>query len=585
MASSNPRLLAPLALGLLAVIALAITVVITGRDEVAQPAVAGDYRAVGPSPCLGSEGTIGIRQSGQFLSLSGPDGVGGKARLDGQSLGGQMRRVAGTIDCADGRTLHLVGRVRGGEHGALSGTLDGHPLTAVRSEDPAPAGTPSAGDKSPAAAPKPLGKSVAAFLLALGVAMVAARLAGTLLTRLGQPRVIGEILAGLVLGPTVLGALAPDLQAHIFPADLLPALGIAANLGLVFFMFLVGLELDVGQMKRTLGRAAAISNVSIVLPMSLGLVIAVPLYSVLAPDTPFLAFALFMGVAMSITAFPVLARVLKERGMLDRPIGALVLACAAFDDVTAWCLIALATAAATSGSAAEAVRTAALAVGCCLVLAFVVRPLLARAQGAYERDGRLSDGWLVAIFAGLLGTAYVTEEIGIAVIFGAFAFGLAMPRHPELRASLTRRLRDFTDLLLLPLFFAYTGLRTDVGLLDRPVLWWITGLLILIAIVGKLVGAAIAARATGYDWRASAVIGALMNTRGLTELIVLNLALEAGVLSDALFASLVLMALVTTAMAGPLLRLLDPDGRYGALDPNSPPLEPAPAVPERAIAV
>ena len=271
-----------------------------------------------------------------------------------------------------------------------------------------------------------------------------------------------------------------------------------------------------------------------------------------------------MGVAMSITAFPVLARILVERRMLKRPVGALTLTCAAIDDVTAWFLIALATAVATAGTGGEVAQTIGLAVAFCLVMALLARPLLGRVSKAYDEAGRVPGAWLAAIFAGVLLSAFVTEEIGIAVIFGGFVAGMIMPRHAGLTEDVTRRIEDFVVVLLLPMFFAYTGLKTNVGLLDRPVLWWITGLLILVAIVGKFVGAAIAARLTGFDWRASAVIGTLMNTRGLTELIVLNLALEKGVISDALFAALVLMALVTTFMAGPLLKLFDPDNSYGA---------------------
>jgi Kef-type K+ transport system membrane component KefB len=337
----------------------------------------------------------------------------------------------------------------------------------------------------------------------------------------------------------------------------------------------------------------AISNTSVALPMILGLAVALPLYPLLATDTKFVAFALFMGVAMSITAFPVLARILVERRMLKRPVGALTLACAAIDDVTAWFLIALATAVATSGSGGEVASTIALAVGFCLVMAFLARPLVARVSTAYDEAGRVPGGWVVAIFAGVLVSAFATEEMGIAVIFGGFVAGMIMPRHAGLTEDVTRRMEDFVVVLLLPMFFAYTGLKTDIGLLDRPVLWWITGLLIAVAIVGKFFGAAIAARLTGFDWRASAVIGTLMNTRGLTELIVLNLALEKGVISNALFAALVLMALVTTFMAGPLLKLFDPDNSFGA--PLEEELEearklsrvefPELAVPERSVLV
>jgi Kef-type K+ transport system membrane component KefB len=337
-----------------------------------------------------------------------------------------------------------------------------------------------------------------------------------------------------------------------------------AQLGLIFYMFLVGLEVDLSQLKGRIGQVAAISNVSVALPMMLGLAVALPIYELVGPDKKFVAFALFMGVSMSITAFPVLARILVERRMLKRPVGALALACAAIDDVTAWFLIALATAVAVAGSGTDVAETIILAVAFCLVMGFAIRPLMARVSGAYDEAGRVPGGWVVAIFAGVLLSAYTTEEIGIALIFGAFVMGLIMPRHTGLTEDVTGRIEDFTVTLLLPLFFAFTGLKTDMGLLDRPELWLMTGVLLVVAMVGKLFGAAIAARLTGFSFRDSAVIGTLMNTRGLTELIVLNLALEKGVISDALFAMLVIMALVTTLMAGPLLRLLDPRNELGA---------------------
>lgn len=408
------------------------------------------------------------------------------------------------------------------------------------------------------------GKLIASFFIAVAIVMIVARLFGLLAVRLRQPRVMGEVVAGIALGPTILGAVSPSLQATVFPSDILPAFGIVANLGLIFYMFLVGLELDASQLKGRLTQAAAISNASVALPMLLGIAAALPLYTLLGPDKKFVAFALFMGVSMSITAFPVLARILVERRMLKRPVGALALACAAIDDVTAWFLIALATAVAVAGSGSDVVQTIALAIVFCLVMGLLVRPLIARVSTAFDEAGRVPGVWVAVIFAGVLISAFVTETIGIALIFGGFIMGMVMPRNAGLTEDVTRRMEDFVVVLLLPMFFAYTGLRTNVGLLDRPVLWLITGVLIVIAIVGKLFGAMIAARVSGFDWRASAVIGTLMNTRGLTELIVLNLALEQGVISEALFAALVLMALVTTFMAGPLLRLLDPKNEFGA---------------------
>jgi Kef-type K+ transport system membrane component KefB len=428
-----------------------------------------------------------------------------------------------------------------------------------------PSGLPPSGEKFTAVkARESFGHLVAVFLLAAAIVMLVARLFGAAAVRVSQPRVMGEVVAGIVLGPTIFGWLAPGLQAAVFPTDILPAFGIAANLGLVFYMFLVGLELDPKQLKGRMSQAAAISNTSVALPMILGIAVALPLYKLVGPDKKFVAFALFMGVAMSITAFPVLARILTERRMLKRPVGALTLACAAIDDVTAWFLIALATAVATSGGTSDVIKTIALALGFTAFMFLVVKRLIARASDAFDEAGRVPGGWIVAIFAGILLSAYATEEIGIAVIFGAFIMGMVMPRNAGLTEDVTHRIEDFVVILLLPMFFAYTGLRTNIGLLDRPLLWGITLLLIAVAVIGKFFGAMIAARLSGFSWKPAAVIGTLMNTRGLTELIVLNLALEKGVISDSLFAMLVIMALVTTFMAGPLLKRLDRNYEYSS---------------------
>ena len=381
--------------------------------------------------------------------------------------------------------------------------------------------------------------------------------------KVGQPYVMGEVIAGICLGPSVFGAISANAQAWAFPTDILPAFGVVANLGLIFYMFLVGLEVDRGQLKGKAAQAAAISNASVAVPMLLGIAVALPLYKLVGPNKKFVSFAIFMGVAMSITAFPVLARILSERRMLNRPVGALTIACAAIDDVTAWFLIALAITISVSGTFGDVVKTIGEAVAFTLLMVFVVRRIVARMAAAYDQVGRIPPVWFAGIIVGVLLSAYITETINIAFIFGAFIMGMIMPRHSRMNEEITRRIEDFVVTLLLPLFFAYTGLRMNVGLLDRPELWLLTLLLIAIAIVGKLAGAAIAARVAGYDWKASAVIGSLMNTRGLTELIVLNLALDVGAISNALFAMLVIMAVVTTLMAGPLLKLLDPKNEYG----------------------
>jgi Kef-type K+ transport system membrane component KefB len=499
--------------------------------------VVGEYGLSPRSDCLG--GRLEIVEAGDAVELHGGSAKGKGSYEDGA--------LTAELECGKAGTVELEGQAQGRriDLSLSSGEAGVERLTAQKTRE--------------------FDETLAVFFLAVVVVMLAARLFGLLAVKVSQPRVMGEVVAGITLGPTILGALLPGVQGALFPQDILPFIGVVANLGLIFYMFLVGLELDPAQLRGRVWQAAAISNASVALPLVLGVLVAVPVYGLVGPpDTNFLAFALYIGVAMSITAFPVLARILVERRMLKRPVGALALACAAIDDVTAWVLIALATALAVAGGIGEVVTTIALAAVFCMVMVMGVRPLLARVSQAYDEAGRVPPGWIAAIFAGVLLSAYTTEEIGIALIFGAFVMGMIMPRRAELTEDVTRRVEDFVVTLLLPLFFAYTGLRTDIGLLDRPALWLLTLVLILVAVVGKLLGAMVAARVTGFPWRSSAVIGVLMNTRGLTELIVLNLALEAGVISEALFAALVIMALVTTFMAGPTLKLLDPRNELGA---------------------
>ena len=522
--------------------------------------IEGLYKLSPRSTCFG--GTFDLEKDGSEYALSARGQELGTVAYDDEKGG-----VAGDVECTRGGSARLKGT---GVDRNIN-NLQLIPLDEARPAQPGgellttPSGLPPGGERFTATKQREsFGHLLAAFFIAVAVVMLIARLFGLLAVKIKQPRVMGEVVAGICLGPTVFGALTPALQAQIFSTDILPAIGVVANLGLIFYLFLVGLEVDPNQLKGRAGQAAAISNASVALPMILGIAVALPIYELVGPDKKFIAFALFMGVAMSITAFPVLARILVERRMLKRPVGALAIACAAIDDVTAWFLIALATAVAVAGSGSEVVVTIALAVAFCLLMAFIARPLLARVSTAFDEAGRVPGGWVAAIFAGVLLSAFVTEMIGIAVIFGAFIMGMIMPRNAGLTEDVTRRMEDFTVILLLPLFFAYTGLRTNIGLLDRPELWLMCLVLITVAITGKMLGAFIAARLTGFKTRAAAVIGTLMNTRGLTELIVLNLALEKGVISDALFAMLVIMALVTTFMAGPLLRLLDPRNELGA---------------------
>jgi len=511
-------------------------------------AIIGEYSLAPRSACLGPKLEVDGHPDIELL-------VKGKVVGDGRYEDG---RITGELTCpSDDKDKVVAGE-------AVDRTL--RLLLLPAGSEPPEVGQPLPPDTERVSAEeqREAGNRYAAFFIAAAVIMLAARAMGSLSVALGQPRVMGEVVAGIALGPTVLGALVPEVQTALFPKDIVPFIGVVAQLGLIFYMFLVGLEIDVSQLRGRVGQVAAISNASVALPMVLGIAVALPIYELVGPDKKFIAFALFMGVSMSITAFPVLARILVERRMLKRPVGALALACAAVDDVTAWFLIALATAVAVAGSGGAVIETIVLAVVFCLVMGVAVRPLLARASTAYDEAGRVPAGWIAAIFAGVLLCAFTTETIGVALIFGAFVMGLVMPRHAGLTEDVTRRIEDYVVTLLLPLFFAFTGLRTNIGLLDRPELWLLTGVLLAVAVFGKLFGAMIAARITGFDWRSSAVIGTLMNTRGLTELIVLNLALEKGVISEALFAMLVIMALVTTFMAGPALKLLDPRNELGA---------------------
>jgi Kef-type K+ transport system membrane component KefB len=505
--------------------------------------IAGEYKVSPRSDCVGG-----------IVDLSGDSTV--KVGAGGTELGGALHYSKGTID-------GTVDCKRGGR-AQVMGTAQDRQLSLTFKPLPA-AGTPTAPAQTVTAQKqREVEKTFAAFFIAVAIVMLAARLLGVLFARFGQPRVMGEVTAGILLGPTLLGKVFPGVEANIFPTDITPYIAVSANLGLIFYMFLVGLEIDPAQLKGRLTRAAVISNGSVTFAMLLGISVAVPIYGLVGPDKPFLGFALFMGVTMSITAFPILARILVERRMIKRPLGAVALACAAMDDVTAWFLIALASAVAAGGGGGGVLVKIGLVIVFAIFMFTVVRRLLARASTAFDEAGRIPASWIVAIFAGILISAFTTEVIGIAIIFGAFIMGAVMPRHSGITEDVTHRIEDFVVTLLLPLFFAATGLRTNLFLLDRPALWLLTLALIAVAMTGKLFGATMMARFSGLPWRESTVIGTLMNTRGLTELIVLNLALEKGVISEALFASLVIMALFTTFLTGPLLKLLDPENRFGA---------------------
>jgi Kef-type K+ transport system membrane component KefB/nucleotide-binding universal stress UspA family protein len=398
------------------------------------------------------------------------------------------------------------------------------------------------------------------LLIQIGVVLVAARVVGYAFRLIKQPQVVGEMVAGIVLGPSLLGWAAPAFSATLFPAESLGVLGTLSQVGLLLFMFLVGLELD-PRLLRGRGEAAVVtSHVSIVAPFLLGSVLALFLYPRLSDaSVDFVGFALFMGAAMSVTAFPVLARILAERNLLRTKLGAVALACAAVDDVTAWSLLAVVVAIVRADAAQHPLWvTFAGTLGYIAMMFLVVRPLLGRVLRLYESRGRLTQDVLGLVLLGLLASAAATEWLGIHALFGAFLFGTILPREREFVRDLTEKLEDVTVVFFLPLFFASTGLRTSIGLVSGPEMWGFFGLVMLVAVAGKFGGSTLAARLTGLSWRESGALGILMNTRGLMELVILTIGLDLGVISPALFAMMVLMALVTTFMTTPLLEWVYP---------------------------
>lgn len=399
---------------------------------------------------------------------------------------------------------------------------------------------------------------VGKLLLATVVIVAVARAMGWLFRRIHQPPVVGEILAGILLGPSVLGAVWPSATDALFTPTLLPFVDVLAQVGLIFFMFLVGLEFDARLLQGRSHAAGLVSHVSIILPFLLGLVLALALYGRFGSRSlGFTPFALFLGTSMSVTAFPVLARILNETGLRSTRLGTMTLVCAAVDDVSAWCLLAVVVAVARADGAASAFPTIGLSVLFIAGMVTVVRPMLARLVAAHGSQGSLGRGVLALLFIGVLLSALATDRIGIHAIFGAFLFGAIMPHSSETVAELLGKLEDFTVLLLLPLFFALTGLRTEIGLIGRDAeLWAICLLVIVVAVVGKVGGSALAGWLTGLPRREALALGVLMNTRGLVELVVLNIGFDLGVIPPTLFAMLVLMALITTFMTMPGLVLV-----------------------------
>jgi Kef-type K+ transport system membrane component KefB len=400
--------------------------------------------------------------------------------------------------------------------------------------------------------------STALMLLQIMVIVIFARIFGYLLKKIGQPAVIGEIIAGIILGPSLMGWAMPEFAQFVFPADSLGSLKVLSQLGLILFMFIVGMELDMNVLRNRAHAAIVISHSSIVFPYFLGILISYFLYAEFAPaGVEFLPFALFMGIAMSITAFPVLARIVQERNLSKKPIGSMVITCAAADDVTAWSILAAVIAIAKAGSLFNSLYTIAFALSFVLLMLFGVRPILKKVGEIYMTQENLTRPMVALILLVLIVSAYVCEIIGIHALFGAFLAGTVMPQNFSFKKILTEKIEDVSMILLLPLFFVFTGLRTQIGLLNSSHLWTICLVVIAVAVAGKFLGSAFAARFTGQSWKDSLIIGALMNTRGLMELVVLNIGYDLGVLNDEMFTVMVLMALITTFMTGPALTFIE----------------------------
>ena len=399
---------------------------------------------------------------------------------------------------------------------------------------------------------------LAILLAQIVTIIIVARFFGWMFRKIGQPSVIGEIIAGIVLGPSLVGMYFPEFSNALFPVASLGNLQFLSQIGLILFMFVIGMELDLKVLKNKANEALVISHASIIIPFALGIGLSYFIYYRFAPvGVEFLSFSLFMGIAMSITAFPVLARIVQERGIHKTRIGTIVITCAATDDITAWCILAAVIAIVKAGSFVSSLYIIGLAFAYVLLMIFVVKPFLKRIGDLYSTKNKLNKPVVAIFFLTLILSSYTTEIIGIHALFGAFMTGAIMPDIAKFRAIFINKVEDVSVILLLPLFFVFTGLRTQIGLINDPYLWKVTGFIILVAVIGKFLGSALAAKFVGQNWHDSLTIGALMNTRGLMELVVLNIGYDLGVLTSEVFTMMVIMALVTTFMTGPALDLIN----------------------------
>lgn len=394
------------------------------------------------------------------------------------------------------------------------------------------------------------------LLLALVVVIAIARVFGAAFRRMGQPPVMGEIVAGIVLGPSLLGRLAPDASAFLFPATVIPSLAVFAQIGVILYMFLIGLQMDGRVLRERASAFAGIALASILAPFALGAALSLPLHPHLSPaGVPKTVFALFLGVSMSVTAFPVLARILADLKLQETRIGVLALSCAAAGDVVAWCLLAVVVGVARS-EPGGVLETLGLAAVFSTFMVTIVRRAAGRVAAHRAAHRERSRETLAIAGVAILLSALATQAIGIHALFGAFLLGAVVPRDSALARDLLDRLEDLVVLFLLPLFFASAGLHTEIGLVRGLEGWLVLVLIVLVASVGKIGGALVGARAAGFDWREAFGLGVLMNTRGLMELIVLEVGLDLGILTPTLFAMLVLMAIATTLATAPLLKAL-----------------------------
>lgn len=399
--------------------------------------------------------------------------------------------------------------------------------------------------------------SIGILLLQIITILITCRLFGWLFQKIGQPTVIGEIVAGIVLGPSVLGHLSPEMSGFLFPPDSLNNITILSQFGLILFMFAIGMELDITEVRKKLKETILISHTSTIVPFFCGMLTAYFVYDQYADkSTPFLSFALFVGIAMSITAFPVLARIIQERGLTRTHLGTISLASAANGDITAWCLLAVVIAIAQAGSMLSAVYNILFSMIYITFMFLAVRPFLRMIGNVYHNKEVIDKTLVAFMFLLLIISSYLTEILGLHALFGAFIAGVVMPANVKFRKIMTEKVEDVSLALFLPLFFVSTGLRTEIGLLNSPDLWWMCGVFILVAILGKFGGAMFSARFVGESWKDSLYIGALMNTRGLMELVVLTIGYEMKILSPPVFVMLVLMTLVTTFMTIPLVSFI-----------------------------